>query len=261
MDRGRSAALRHKACHSSTWRRRFKSWARNHVTYSAWTPKVDIQLRATSDVFVYASASRGFKSGGFNPSWPTPDRRYSPEFAWSYEGGLKSSIAGGRVGANVAVFFNDYRNLQVQASIMPGLLDITNAASAHIRGMEIEGTAAAPGRIHMSGHLAWLNAAYRSYMAIGEGRVTRDAAGNRLNNAPEWSGSGTVRERSSPGSAQRSRCGATCRGKAACSSRRSTTTSERRKRTGSSTCVRESSSATAGGRSPSTRGTWGTVPT
>jgi iron complex outermembrane receptor protein len=164
----------------------------DHVTYNAWTPKVGIQLRATADVFVYASASRGFKSGGFNPSWPEPDRPYSPEFAWSYEGGLKSTVAGGRVGANLAIFFNDYRNLQVQAFIKPGLLDITNAASAHIRGMEIEGTAAAPGRIHLSGHLAWLDAAYQSYMAVGEGGVTRDVTGNRLNNAPGWSGSGTV---------------------------------------------------------------------
>jgi outer membrane receptor protein involved in Fe transport len=68
----------------------------DHVTYNAWTPKVSIQLVATSDVFVYASASRGFKSGGFNPSWPKPDRPYNPELAWSYEGGLKSTVAGGR---------------------------------------------------------------------------------------------------------------------------------------------------------------------
>ncbi len=93
----------------------------DRATYDAWTPRFSLQARASSDVFTYVSASRGFKSGGFNPSWPTPDRPFRPEFAWSYEGGLKSTLAGGRVQANMAVFHTDYRDLQVQSVISGGL--------------------------------------------------------------------------------------------------------------------------------------------
>ena len=51
-------------------------------------------------------------------------------------------MAGGRVRVNTAVFYNDYQDLQVQSFIRPGVLDISNAASATIRGVEVEVAAA-----------------------------------------------------------------------------------------------------------------------
>jgi iron complex outermembrane recepter protein len=164
----------------------------DRATFDAWTPRVSLQTRLSSTVFAYASASRGFKSGGFNPSWPRPDRPYRPEFAQSYESGLKSTLAGGRVQANVAAFHNDYRDLQVQSVITAGLLDITNAASATVRGVEIEATAAASTGVQVSAQLAWLDATYDAYTAVGDGGVPRDVAGNRLSNAPAWSGGGSA---------------------------------------------------------------------
>ena len=59
------------------------------IVHDAWTPKVGIELKLPHDWFGYASATRGFKSGGFNLSSPVPGRGYAPEWAWSYEGGLK----------------------------------------------------------------------------------------------------------------------------------------------------------------------------
>ena len=76
------------------------------------------------------SATRGFKSGGlqpFNPTAPEPERAFSPEFAWSYEGGLKRTMAGGRVRVNTAVFYNDYQDLQVQSFLGAGVIDVSNA--------------------------------------------------------------------------------------------------------------------------------------
>jgi len=36
------------------------------ATYDAWTPKISLQVQGSRDAFVYLSATRGFKSGGFN---------------------------------------------------------------------------------------------------------------------------------------------------------------------------------------------------
>ena len=163
----------------------------DRATYDAWTPKVSIQARATPDTFVYVSATRGFKSGGFNASWPAPGRPYSPEFAWSFEGGLKHTMADGRVHVNTAVFSTDLQDLQVQSFIRPGLLDISNAASANIRGIEVEAAAAGRG-LQLAGNLSWLGAIYGPYLAVGAGGVTGAAEGNRVNNTPEWSGSGSA---------------------------------------------------------------------
>ncbi len=167
----------------------------DNATYKAWTPKSSIQVQVSRDTFVYVSATRGFKSGGFNqfnPTAPEPERAFNPEFAWSFEGGLKRTMAGGRVRVNTAVFSNDYRDLQVQSFLRPGVIDISNAGSATIRGIEVEAAAAAGRRVRLAGHFSWLDATYDRYLLRGPGGATSDAAGNRLNNAPEWSGSGSA---------------------------------------------------------------------
>ena len=87
----------------------------DRATYNAWTPKASLQVQASPDTFLYVSATRGFKSGGFNPTANAPDRAFGPELAWCYDGGVKQTLADGRVRVNTAAFFTDYRDLQVQA--------------------------------------------------------------------------------------------------------------------------------------------------
>jgi iron complex outermembrane recepter protein len=115
-----------------------------------------------------------------------------PESAWSYEGGIKRTIAGGRARVNMAAFYSDYQDLQVQSFIRPGVPDISNAASATIKGVEVEVAASAWRGVQLAGHLSWLDATYDRYLAVGPEGATGDAAGNRLNSAPEWSGSGSA---------------------------------------------------------------------
>src|SRR3546814_7501906 len=59
---------------------------------------------------VYASATRGFKSGGFQLG---DGRPFLPEYVWSYEVGLKSTLLDRRLRANFSAFYYDYTNLQV----------------------------------------------------------------------------------------------------------------------------------------------------
>jgi iron complex outermembrane receptor protein len=158
------------------------------ITHTAWTPKFGVELKLPRAGIAYASAARGFKSGGFNPSSPQAGRGFAPEWAWSYEGGVKTDLLGGRARLAVAAFHMDYRDLQVQTPIGIGVFDIRNAAAATIRGVEVE--AAARGRRGLSagGHLTWLDATYDRYIAVAIGGIVGDVAGNRLNNAPEWAG-------------------------------------------------------------------------
>jgi iron complex outermembrane receptor protein len=162
----------------------------DRATYDAWTPKASIQFQASPETFVYFSATRGFKSGGLNSTAMAPGGgAFQPEFAWSYEGGLKRTIADGRVYVNTAVFYNDYKDLQVQTFSRPGVIEVSNAGLATIRGIEVEAAAAAGRGVQLAGHFSWLDATYDRYLVRGPDSVTLDAAGNRLTNAPEWSGS------------------------------------------------------------------------
>jgi iron complex outermembrane receptor protein len=156
-------------------------------SYGSWTPRFALQFDVSPTAMTYVSAARGFKSGGFNLSSPVAGRGFAPERAWSYEAGVKSRLGGGRALVNVAAFHTDYRDLQVQTAIAPGVIDISNAAEATIRGVEVE-TMGQFGALQTGGHLAWLDATYDRYVAVGVGGVTGDVAGNVLNNAPGWSG-------------------------------------------------------------------------
>jgi iron complex outermembrane receptor protein len=162
------------------------------VTHAAWTPKFVIEVTLPMRAMAYASATKGFKSGGFNWSSPVPGRSFAPEWAWSYEGGLKTELGNGRARINVAAFNMDYTNLQVQTPIGIGVFDIRNAAAAIVRGIEIEGAARLGRGVNAGGHYTWLSATYDRYIAVGIGGITGDVAGNRLNNAPEFAGRGWV---------------------------------------------------------------------
>jgi iron complex outermembrane recepter protein len=166
------------------------------ASYQAWTPKASIQMQVSRDTFVYASATRGFKSGGFNITAPKPGGAFNPEFVWSFEGGLKRTMAGGRIRVNTAVFSNHYQDLQVQSFVRPGVIDVSNAGSSTIRGVEGEVAADARHGLQLAGNVSWLDATYSRYTFTAPGTApggkALDASGNRLNNAPQWSGSGSA---------------------------------------------------------------------
>jgi iron complex outermembrane receptor protein len=158
------------------------------IAHDAWTPKVGIEMKLPHDALAYLSATRGFKSGGFNPSSTVPGRGYAPEWAWSYEGGWKGALMDGRSRFAVSAFVMDYTNMQVQTPIGIGIFDIRNAAAATIHGVELENTSSLGRGIEAGGHLTWLGATYDQYIAVNNLNVSGDVSGNRLNNAPEWAG-------------------------------------------------------------------------
>jgi iron complex outermembrane receptor protein len=154
---------------------------------TAWTPKFGLALSLDEDTLAYASMTRGFKSGGFNISATSPGRGFAPEWAWTYEAGVKSSELSQRVNLSGAMYFTDYTDLQVQTPIRPGVVEIANAATATIRGVELEIQARPASRWTVGGHLAWLDAQYDRYTAVSPVGAPVDVAGRRLSNAPEWS--------------------------------------------------------------------------
>jgi len=158
------------------------------IVHTAWTPRIGLEWQLLGGAFTYASATRGFKSGGFNPTSIMPGRGYAPEWAWSYEGGFKGTFMGGRSRFDVSTFVMEYTNLQVQTTIGVGVFDIRNAAAATIRGVEVEHTSRLGRGIEAGGHATWLDATYDRYIAVAIGGATGDVTGNRLNNAPEWAG-------------------------------------------------------------------------
>jgi iron complex outermembrane receptor protein len=180
-------------------------------TFDATTPKFGIDYQLTPSVLLYASATRGFKSGGTNwAATNTAALEFGPEQIWSYEAGVKSDWFDRRMRVNVTAFKYDYKDLQVQSLIGAGVVAIGNAATANVKGLEIETTGKPMPDLLLAANFALLDARYGRFGASSVPSVlvpyvsgsphftasptapTYDASGNRLNAAPRSSVSGSA---------------------------------------------------------------------
>jgi len=123
-------------------------------------PSLNIQHDWSDDVMLYATASVGYKSGGFDArSNASPELNvirplqntggetlvikgsfeYDDEQATSFEAGAKTTLLDGAAELNVAAFYTQYDDLQV--SIFDGTLgfNVGNAGAATTMGLELDG--------------------------------------------------------------------------------------------------------------------------
>lgn len=105
------------------------------ATFSSVDPRVYAELKIARDFNVYASAAKGFRSGGFNAA---EQPAYQPEDVWTYEFGNKAALSGGRITLDTAVFLSNYTNYQTFGITdqLTGQYFISNVGSARIKGIE-----------------------------------------------------------------------------------------------------------------------------
>ena len=89
-------------------------------TWTGWQPQAILRYEVNPNLNLYASWSRGFRSGGFNQTgvataaagagFPGVTDLFKAEHAESFEGGFKSRWAGGRVTFNGSVYTTTSKN-------------------------------------------------------------------------------------------------------------------------------------------------------
>ena len=112
-------------------------------SFSAFSPKIGIVYHVSEAHNIYATYSRGYRTGGFtqlsaDPSVP-PLYSYKPEFSNNIEVGVKNTFLDNRVHLNVSVFHVNITNAQVPTLILPDAITITkNAGRLTSNGVELE---------------------------------------------------------------------------------------------------------------------------
>jgi len=160
------------------------------ATFSSFTPKAGIDFEVSSDVFAYASVTRGFKSGGFNIG-SYQNTPYDPEKITSYEIGVKSAFLDRRLRLNITGFYYDYKDLQTQ-DVAGNVVVVKNAASARIKGVEVDGAFRVSDRLLVDFGATWLNGRFARYSTEDPKRPelgVLDLSGNVLPKAPEFKAS------------------------------------------------------------------------
>jgi iron complex outermembrane recepter protein len=114
---------------------------------SGFNPKVALSLQATESTMVYASASKGFRSGGAQANFPgctLPSlsvdaiTHIRSDTLWTYELGTKVQLPGVLISA--AAYDIQWKDLQQQVALLCGFYAQVNGNKARINGAELEAT-------------------------------------------------------------------------------------------------------------------------
>ena len=188
--------------------------------FEEFTPRASVSFKPTLDQLVYASYSRGFKGGGFDPRGQSSQAAdtngdgvrspaeifdfflFDPETVDSYEVGYKGQLFDRRLRVQLTGFYADYKDVQIPGSVgcviagVPSFCGVTtNAAKARIKGVEFEGLATlardlgVPGsRLTLAGTAGYIDAEYREYIVGGV-----DVSDLRaIQNTPDWTASAAL---------------------------------------------------------------------
>ncbi len=175
-----------------------------------FTPKLGFGWKMAPEHNLYGTYSEGFKGGMYDPRMDllatggpnTPAslikrQGVNPEEVASIELGLKSNMMGNRLQTNMAVFYTDYKEVQIPGSVptfnaqgvvtgFAGLL--TNAGKAKIKGIELEAIARVTNQLTVSGMYSHIDAQYKEWMVSNGTALVNVAKSAEFQNTPKNSG-------------------------------------------------------------------------
>lgn len=178
-----------------------------HRTDKKFTPKLGFGYKLTPEHNLYTTWSKGFKGGMFDPRMDlaatggpnsvvslAKRRGVDPEEVSSIELGVKSSMNGGRLQTNAAVFYTDYKNVQIPGSIPTYAADgsvngfagsLTNAGKAKIKGLELEAVAYLTNQLSVNAMYSYIDAKYNEWMVANGASLVNIAGSTEFQNTPK----------------------------------------------------------------------------
>ena len=169
-----------------------RPYATESASWNQFTPKAGVNYEFSQDVLGYASASKGYRAGGFNghSTDPNPPNAYGAETLWDYELGLKGDYLGHRLRLNVGGFYYDYRDYQANVNVIDPItgtvgVNVANAASEKLYGGEIEFELRATRALTLG---AYATVEHMDFYDIVPGAITSVTPQSQPPNAPKFTG-------------------------------------------------------------------------
>lgn len=155
-------------------------------TENSFTPRLGIEYRVARDILLYATYAKGFKSGGFNNNaFGAP---LEPEKLTDYEGGIKAEFFDHTLRTNLAAFYYDYANLQLQRVVGSAAIPL-NAGKAIVKGIEGELAVRPVRHLELSANASFLDTELRNFSTPDAARPALGTIvidGNRLPQSPRY---------------------------------------------------------------------------
>ncbi len=128
-----------------------------------WTPRFALQFEPDDDLMFYASATRGFRSGGWNARVNTASglQPFGSEKVWSYEAGTRLNF-GRDFSIAATAFYLEAKDLQVNTAIAQGVFAIGNAGKLLNTGLEVEAFISPVRNLNLYAALGIMDARYEA---------------------------------------------------------------------------------------------------
>ena len=164
--------------------------------WDEFTPRIGGRYEVNDDVMLFATYSKGYRSGGFNGrvnSLEEARQPYDTETVDNYEAGIKSEWWDNRLRLNANVFYMEYddkqEELQLPSDQGTGQKTVvTNASSATIYGLELDVQAFLSENLSMRGNLGYLDTEYDDFEYTDINGGTVDLSDLDFRRAPDWTG-------------------------------------------------------------------------
>ena len=159
------------------------------------TWRVAAEYAATEDALLYASISTGYKAGALGAFWNSLENQFvfvNPETVVSYELGVKSMLAEGRLMINAAVFFYDYEDYQTSATVGTTFSfsrSDVNIPQTEIKGFELEVSATPAENLLVKVGVGYADAEIEKYVS----NALEDLSGNTPPRSADLDINGLVR--------------------------------------------------------------------
>ncbi len=165
-------------------------------TWDEFTPRIGGRYAVNDDVMLFATYSKGYRSGGFNGrvnSLEEARQPYDTETVDNYELGIKSEWMDNRLRLNANLFYMEYddkqEELQLPSDQGTGQKTVvTNASSATIYGAELDVQAFLSENLSVRGNLGYLDTEYDDFQYTDINGTTVDLSDLEFRRAPDWTG-------------------------------------------------------------------------
>ncbi|UTP38210.1 TonB-dependent receptor [Phenylobacterium sp. LH3H17] len=154
-------------------------------SWTETTGKIGAAYQVSPDLMLYASASKGYLSGGgLVGNFPGI---YQPETVKAYEAGFKATLMERRLLFNAAAYHQDIKDMQVFVQDITGSR-IDNAGQATVRGVEVEMIATPVNGLRLNASVALTDAEYDEYITINNRFSTPGPGCNSTTRLCDFSG-------------------------------------------------------------------------
>jgi outer membrane receptor protein involved in Fe transport len=138
----------------------------NRGEFSSVNPRFNLSYKILPTAMVYASAAKGFRSGGFNSAATMGPSTYDSENLWTYELGTKQEWFDRRLTLEAAVYYNEWDGVQTSVFATGASIGyIANTGKVNGWGADVSLSARPVTGMTLSATYGWNNLKYKSTSA------------------------------------------------------------------------------------------------